>query len=83
MHALKPFVGSDFDLMDVTCSAHKEPERALSEMRRLTQRHPDSVILTYVGKSNAAAGLMFAARNPKLYALQRLVLEERLRTANG
>ena len=36
----------------ITCSIHKEPMRGLQEIIKLVQEIPDSVILTFVGRSN-------------------------------
>lgn len=36
----------------VTCSAHKEPARAYARLAEVGQRHPDAVIIAYVGRSN-------------------------------
>ncbi len=45
----------------VTCSVHKEPEKAIATLNRLVQEVPDSVVVSYVGKSNGAGPTLSAA----------------------
>lgn len=45
----------------VACSIHKEPVRGLSELARLTQEVPDTVVIAYIGMSNGAGPTLAAA----------------------
>ncbi|MDP3948538.1 MAG: phosphoribosylaminoimidazolesuccinocarboxamide synthase [bacterium] len=50
------------NLLDlVTCSVHKEPEKAIATLHRLVQKVPDSVVIAYVGRSNGAGPVLSAA----------------------
>ncbi len=59
--ALGALLPQNFVMPIVTCSAHKEPERALATLRRMLQEVPSSVVIAYVGMSNAAGPLLSAA----------------------
>ena len=45
----------------LACSVHKEPQRALLELARLTQEVPDCVVLASIGMSNGAGPTLSAA----------------------
>lgn len=45
----------------ITCSAHKEPVRAVDVLTRALQQVPDSVVIALVGLSNAAGPMLSAA----------------------
>lgn len=53
--------GLDDSIEVVTCSVHKEPEKAIATLSRLVQEVPDSVVIAYVGKSNGAGPVLSAA----------------------
>jgi phosphoribosylaminoimidazole carboxylase / phosphoribosylaminoimidazole-succinocarboxamide synthase len=61
---LEPFssaLGKFAPLMyPVTCSAHKEPIRAALRLQELLQEVPDSVVITYIGRSNGAGPTLSA-----------------------
>jgi phosphoribosylaminoimidazole carboxylase/phosphoribosylaminoimidazole-succinocarboxamide synthase len=44
-----------------TCSIHKEPIRGLNELHSLVQQVPDTVVITYIGRSNGAGPTLSAA----------------------
>lgn len=44
----------------ITCSLHKEPVRAYEELARLVQKVPDSVVISYIGRSNGAGPTLSA-----------------------
>ncbi len=48
------------DTITVTCSAHKEPMRAVTTLLASLQDVPDSVVVAYVGMSNAAGPILSA-----------------------
>ena len=48
------------DAITVTCSAHKEPMRAVTTLLASLQDVPDSVVVAYVGMSNAAGPILSA-----------------------
>jgi phosphoribosylaminoimidazole carboxylase / phosphoribosylaminoimidazole-succinocarboxamide synthase len=53
--------GDIADLMRVvTCSVHKEPVAAAQTLHRLVQEVPDSVVITYIGRSNGAGPTLSA-----------------------
>ena len=59
MQAFKPF--ADFcDIHCVTKSAHKEPVASYLTAHKLIQEHPCSVLVAYVGLSNAAGPMLGA-----------------------
>ena len=45
----------------ITCSVHKEPEKAIATLNRLVQEVPDSVVIAYIGRSNGAGPVLSAA----------------------
>jgi phosphoribosylaminoimidazole carboxylase/phosphoribosylaminoimidazole-succinocarboxamide synthase len=47
-------------LLVVTCSAHKEPIRAVQMLHRVLQEVPDSVVIAYIGMSNGAGPTLSA-----------------------
>lgn len=50
---LKAFEGvQGVHVEQVTCSAHKEPARAYARLAEVGQKHPDAVVIAYVGRSN-------------------------------
>lgn len=49
-----------FRIRFVTCSMHKEPVRACRILAQLVQEVPDSVVISYVGKSNGAGPTLSA-----------------------
>lgn len=48
------------NVVKVTCSAHKEPERAVRQLREHIANGPDSVLITYIGMSNGAGPTLAA-----------------------
>jgi phosphoribosylaminoimidazole carboxylase/phosphoribosylaminoimidazole-succinocarboxamide synthase len=44
----------------VTCSAHKEPVKAVQTLQRLVQEVPDCVVIAYIGRSNGAGPTLSA-----------------------
>lgn len=50
----------DFAWFGITCSLHKEPVRAYLDLQATIQRHPDSVIIAYIGRSNGAGPTLSA-----------------------
>ncbi|KAB2641094.1 MAG: hypothetical protein DVB25_02945 [Verrucomicrobia bacterium] len=47
--------------VQIACSAHKEPVRAMLELARLTQELPDCVVIASIGMSNGAGPTLAAA----------------------
>ncbi len=68
---LRPFYGAleDFDIlgnteifrvMDVTCSAHKQPVQVCEQINQLVREVPDTVVIAYVGRSNGLGPILAA-----------------------
>ena len=49
-----------FSVAVVTCSTHKEPERAVRAFSQLIHDIPDAVVIAYIGKSNGAGPTLSA-----------------------
>ena len=58
--ALGVLLPQNFDMPVIICSTHKEPERAIGTLRQMLQDVPDSVVIVYVGMSNAAGPVLSA-----------------------
>ncbi len=58
--AMGKFLPSNFGVQIVTCSAHKEPLRSVEILHQLLREVPDSVVIAYVGMSNAAGPMLSA-----------------------
>ena len=51
---------SGFSNKTVVCSVHKEPIRAYETLNQLVYETPDSVIISYIGRSNGAGPILSA-----------------------
>ncbi|MEK7602175.1 MAG: phosphoribosylaminoimidazolesuccinocarboxamide synthase [Patescibacteria group bacterium] len=60
----KPFhdaLGGFRDLLtEVVCSAHKEPQAAVSIIQSTVHAYPNSVVIAYIGRSNGAGPILSA-----------------------
>ncbi len=59
----------------ITCSAHKEPVRAVGMLTRALQQVPDSVVIALVGLSNAAGPMLSAASTTPVITVPAVVGE--------
>jgi len=55
--------------VEIACSAHKEPVRAMLELARLTQEVPDCVVIASIGMSNGAGPTLSAATSVPVITL--------------
>lgn len=58
-----------FNVITLTCSAHKEPVRAVNSLLASLQDVPDSVVIAYVGMSNAAGPMLSAMSTAPVIAV--------------
>lgn len=60
LKAFEPFTNCGCQLTTVTLSAHKEPTKCCFMVNKLLKEIPDSVLLAYIGSSNAAGPMLSA-----------------------
>jgi phosphoribosylaminoimidazole carboxylase/phosphoribosylaminoimidazole-succinocarboxamide synthase len=62
--AFKDALGEFAELMTVvTCSIHKEPLAGFNTFHRMIQEVPDTVVISYIGRSNGAGPVLSAMSN--------------------
>jgi len=59
--AVEPYTGDDLSFVKITRSMHRDPIRGYQEVMGLVQEVPDSVLITYVGRSNGAGPTLSAS----------------------
>lgn len=59
-NAFEQYANNKCELAVVTQSAHKEPVKCYATLHKLLQERPDSVLLAYIGASNAAGPMLSA-----------------------
>ncbi len=65
----------NFDMPIVTHSAHKEPAQAIEALDRMLQAVPNSVVIVYVGLSNAAGPMLSATSTATVIAVPASITE--------
>ncbi len=59
--AIRKLSNGKIETTRIACSVHKEPVRAMTELNRLVQEVPDTVLIAFIGRSNGAGPTLSAS----------------------